>query len=113
MGFHWKTATFGKVEFEVHPRNMLEKGASLIVTSLIPYCFFSNLGADESDREISAVASVKDTGEDTSTGGDFTKEDEGDDNSLHNWVGRYPPEEAAAFAAAVGILSGLGGQIST
>ena len=103
MGFHWKTAIVGKVEFKVHPRNILEKGASLTVI-----CFFSNLGADESDRGISAVF-----GEDTSTGGDFTKEDEGDDNSLHNWVGIYPPEEAAAFAAAVGILSGLGGQIST
>jgi hypothetical protein len=56
-------------------------------------------------------SSVKDTGEDTSMGGDFTKEDEGDDNSLHNWVGIYPPEEAAAFAAAVGILSGMGGQM--
>jgi hypothetical protein len=48
MGFHWKTAIVGKVEFKVHPRNILEKGASLTVI-----CFFSNLGADESDREIS------------------------------------------------------------
>jgi hypothetical protein len=51
-------------------------------------------------------STVKDTGEDNSTGGDFTKEDEGDNNSQDNWVGIYPPEEAAAFAAEVGDLSG-------
>jgi hypothetical protein len=44
------TATLGKVEFKVPPRNILEKGASLPVT-----CFFCNLGADESDREVSGV----------------------------------------------------------
>jgi hypothetical protein len=53
-------------------------------------------------------STVKDTGEDNSTGGDLTKEDKGDDNNLDNWVGGYSPAEAAAFAEWV-TLSGLDG----
>jgi hypothetical protein len=57
-------------------------------------------------------STVKKSGEDNSKGGNFGIEDKGDDNSLDNWVGRYVPAEAAAFAewvSAEAALSGLDG----
>jgi hypothetical protein len=37
-------------------------------------------------------STLKKSGEDNSEDGDY-----GDDNNLHNWVGRCVPEQAAAF----------------
>jgi hypothetical protein len=46
-------------------------------------------------------STVKKSGEDNSEGLDCGPEANGDDDSKGNWVGRYIPEEAAEFAAAV------------